>query len=126
MNGKERYQVSFYANNLPSTRWWRKPSPLVRVKIISGSQKGTELGETEYIRNAPSPDWTKIFFVEFSTDDIMELEVTIWDHIDGREPNWIGEARFEVYSVFQERGNTKTEQIGISEGSVYVVCHVSI
>ena len=120
MYGKERYQVSFHANNLPNTRWLKRSSPYVRVKIIAGSQHGTVLGETEHIRHCASPDWCKIFFVELSSDEILELEVTIWDYVNGREPIWMGEARFEVYSVFQEPGNTKVEQIGRSEGSVYV------
>lgn len=123
MYGKERYQVSFHANNLPNTRWLKRSSPYVRVKIIAGSQHGTVLGETEHIRHCASPDWCKIFFVELSSDEIMELEVTIWDYVNGREPIWMGEARFEVYSVFQEPGNTKVEQIGRSEGSV-LCCHV--
>jgi hypothetical protein len=90
---------------------------MATVTIVSGPQQGTIVGETETIERNLSPDWCKIFFLEFSPSEITHLEVTIEDCGYGREPSWIGEARFEATSVYQEAGNTKSEQIGRSESS---------
>jgi hypothetical protein len=87
------------------------------VKIVSGPQEGTKLGQTEHIERSLSPDWCKVFFLAFSPSEITQIEVTIWDYRLGKEPLWIGEARFEATSVYQEAGKTKWEQIGRDEAS---------
>ena len=118
---RERYQLSLHATNLPNKGWFRKSSPRAEVKIVSGPQQGTVLGETETIERNLSPDWTKIFFLEFSPSEITQLEIVIEDCGNpGRDPLWIGEAHFEATSVYQEPGKTKSEQIGRSESSRYV------
>ena len=117
MPERERYQLALHALNLPNKRWFKKSSPYASVKIVSGPQQGTKLGETEHAVHSLNPDWCKTLFLEFSPSEITELEVTIWDHRNGAEPLWIGEARFEATSVYQEAGHTKSEQIGRSEAS---------
>lgn len=98
-------------------------SPYASVKIVSGPQDGTKLGETEHIERTLSPDWCKVFFLEFSPSELTHLEITIWDYRNGKEPLWIGEARFEATSVYQEAGNTKSEQVGKNEAS-RICCHI--
>jgi hypothetical protein len=54
---------------------------------VSGPQQGTVLGETETIERNLSPDWTKIFFLEFSPSEITQLEIVIEDCGNpGRDP----------------------------------------
>jgi len=115
---RERYQLSLYAWNLPNMGWFRKSSPMAKVTIVSGPQRGTVLGETEVIRQDLSPEWSKIFFLDFAASEITQLEVVIYDcGMKGMEPVYMGEARFEATSVFHEDGNTKSEQIGRSDDS---------
>ncbi len=119
MYGRERYQISLHAFNLPNKGgWFRKSSPYASVKVISGPQQGQILGETEHLPHTLDPDWCKVFFLDFSSSEITHLEVTIWDYHNGHEPIWMGEARFEATSVYLEPGKTKSEQIGRSETSV--------
>lgn len=119
MSQRERYQISLHAFNLPNKGGlFQKSSPYASVKIVSGPQQGTVLGETEHIPHTLSPEWCKVFFLEFSPSEVTYLEVTIWDFHNGKEPLWMGEARFEATSVYQEPGNTKSEQIGSSEDSM--------
>lgn len=120
MAQRERYQLSLHAMNLPNKGWFRRSSPYASVKIVSGPQQGTTLGETEHIERTLSPDWCKILTLEFSASEITQLEITIWDYRNGKDPLWIGEARFEATSVYQEAGNTKSEQIGRNVVSRYV------
>jgi len=114
----ERYQISLHAVNLPSKGgWFRVSSPFVKVKITQGTLAGKVLGETEPVHHSLSPDWSKIFFLEFSQDEITKLEVSIWDYRSGKEPLWMGEAVFEATSVYQSPGKTQSKQIGRKSSS---------
>lgn len=109
----ERYQLSLNAIDLPNRGGlFRVSSPYVKVKVVSGSHQGTELGKTEAIPRNLSPDWCKIFFLEFSPSDVTNLEVSIWDEVKGKKDIKMGEAIFEATSVFQEPGRTASEKIG--------------
>ena len=114
----ERYQLSVHAINLPNKGGlFRTSSPYAKVKILSGPNAGTELGETEFISRSLSPDWVKTFFFEFSPSQVTTFEVTIWDYREGKEPLWMGEGSFEATSVFQEPGKTQSVQIGKQDSS---------
>lgn len=114
----DRYQVSFYAQNLPNTGGlFRRSSPYAKLKVTSGPNAGKDIGETEVIHRCLSPDWCKIFILDFAEDEITNLEVTIFDYREGREPIWIGEARFEATSVYQAEGKTKFRVIGRNDKS---------
>ena len=113
----ERYQISLYAENLPNKGWFRRSSPYAVVKVTSGPHAGKELGETEVIQRCLSPDWCKIFILEFSESEITNIEVTIYDHRDGKEPLYMGEARFEATSVYQSEGRTRDRTIGRNDRS---------
>jgi hypothetical protein len=119
---KERYQLSLHAIDLPSKGgFFRKvASPYAKVKITSGPEKGTVVGETEPVPHTLHPDWCKILFLEFSPADVTNLEITIWDYRNGKEPLWMGEANFEATSVYQEAGKTKSQQLGRKDSSRYV------
>ena len=112
MAQRERYQLSLYAQDLPNKGWFRRPSPYATVKIVEGPQKGTKVGETEHLEHQLSPDWCKTFFLEFSLSEKTELEITVWDYRSGRDPLWIGEARFDAGSVYEAPGHTKDDEIG--------------
>ena len=119
--GRDRYQLTLHAENLPNQggRCFSigKSSPYAIIKVTSGSNKGLTLGETEPILHELSPEWTKTFFLEFSSSEVTNLEVTVMDYCNGDEPKWIGEANFEATSVFQSPGRTSSDQIGRSDNS---------
>lgn len=119
----ERYQVSLYAENLPNMGGlFRRSSPYAKVKIISGQSSGKEF-ETEVIEKCLDPDWYKIFLVDFAETEITNMEVTVFDYRDGREPLYMGECRFELGGVYQAPGKTKSQTIGRNDKSK-LFCHV--
>jgi hypothetical protein len=118
----ERYQLSLHATQLPDKGGlFRVSSPYAQVKITSGPNVGKMLGETEPVPHGLNPDWVKILTLEFTPSEITNLEVTIWDYRNGKEPLWLGEANFEATSVYQEAGHTKSQQIGKRDSSRYVL-----
>eukprot|EP00934_Nitzschia_sp_Nitz4_P002879 Nitzschia sp. Nitz4//scaffold30_size153850//60720//61724//NITZ4_002772-RA/size153850-augustus-gene-0.57-mRNA-1//1//CDS//3329547244//2869//frame0 len=123
MANNDRYQLSLHGIDLPNKRWFGRSSPYATVKILTGRQRGKELGQTEHLEADLNPDWCKIFFLEFSPAEITDIEVVIWDYNVGHEPLWIGEAKFEATSVFQEPGHTQSRQIGRSDSS-RLYCHI--
>lgn len=109
----ERYQLSLNAIDLPNRGGlFRMSSPYARVKVVSGPKQGTDLGKTEAITRNLSPDWCKIFFLEFSPSDVTNLEISIWDKVDRKKDVKMGVAIFEATTVFQEPGRTASEKIG--------------
>lgn len=123
----ERYQLTLHAENLPGNvggggcfglmGGGGQFAPYARVKITSGPLQGTVLGETEPVIGGKSPEWVKVFFLEFSSTQVTNLEVTIWNYRNGKEPVWLGEANFEATSVFQSPAKTAFDQIGRSDDS---------
>ena len=118
----ERYQISLNATHLPNGRGlFQKSSPYATVKVVSGASQGTELGTTECVPNCSSPDWSKIFFLEFNSSDVTDLEVSIFSKVAKGKDVFIGKAAFEATTVFQEPGNTSSEQIGQRSKSRYAL-----
>jgi Ca2+-dependent lipid-binding protein len=113
----DRYQITLHAENLPNVRLCGKSCPYAKVKVTSGPQRGKLIGQTEPCMQELSPEWAKILFLEFSGDEVTELEVTIYDFRNGQEDKWIGEATFEATSVFQEPGKTQSKQVGRPDNS---------
>ncbi len=73
------------------------------------------------------PTWTKIFFLDFSPNEVTNIEVKIYDYVgDGKEPTYMGEANFEAASVFQSPGKFQSEQVGRAESSRYVTVVMGI
>eukprot|EP00980_Cylindrotheca_fusiformis_P020610 scaffold7679_cov134-Cylindrotheca_fusiformis.AAC.1 len=122
----ERYQLSLNAIGLPNRGGlFRMSSPYAKVKVVSGPHQGVELGRTEAIPRHLSPDWCKIFFLEFSPNDVTNLEITVWDEVKGKKDVKIGGAMFEATTVFRQPGRTASEQIGNKSTSKdYSVAHV--
>jgi C2 domain len=118
MSGDDnRYQITLLAENLPNVRLFGKSCPYAKIKVTTGPQRGKILGETEPCMQDLSPNWTKIMFLEFSDDEVTELEVTLYDYRKGRHHKWMGEATFEATSVFQSPGRMQWKQIGRPENS---------
>eukprot|EP00525_Craspedostauros_australis_P000470 CAMPEP_0198133292 /NCGR_PEP_ID=MMETSP1442-20131203/59489_1 /TAXON_ID= /ORGANISM="Craspedostauros australis, Strain CCMP3328" /LENGTH=315 /DNA_ID=CAMNT_0043794407 /DNA_START=171 /DNA_END=1118 /DNA_ORIENTATION=+ len=110
----QRFQISLFAENLPKTSWFSKPSPYAKVEVIGGPQDGTLLGQTEAISKTVSPDWCEILFVETAPEINMPLRVTVWDQRgdDSLDPILMATAEFEATSVYQSQGKNSTEDIG--------------
>ena len=109
-----RYQLKLHAERLPNVGGlFRTSSPYAEVDIIEGPNKG-KLGKTEVSEKNLSPQWVKIFFIEFDPSIRVVVRVRIWDDRgDGRDPIMIGkEITFEATSVFTAPGRMQEEHMG--------------
>jgi Ca2+-dependent lipid-binding protein len=120
---ENRYQVTLHAENLPNHRWFGRSCPYAKVKVTTGPQKGTVIGQTEPATKELSPNWTAIMFLNFTDADVTNLEVTIFDYRGENQDVWMGEANFEATSIFQSPGRTQSQQIGRAENSK-LFCHI--
>lgn len=117
----DRYQISLNAVNLPKPAFcFGKSSTYAKVKVVSGSMEGTDLGTTESVPNS-SPDWSKIFFLDFDSSEVTNLEVSVFSKVSRGKDSFIGKATFEATTVFREPGRTASEQIGQSSTSRYAL-----
>jgi hypothetical protein len=114
----ERYQISLHAKNLTNKGgFFRRSSPYAQVQIMQGPDTGKDLGQTEPLKHSVSPDWVKAFIISADPSIIVRFKVTIWDYVgNGNEPIYMGEAEYEVSSVYSEKGSTKVEAIGKGRG----------
>jgi hypothetical protein len=110
----ERYQISLHAKNLPNKGGlFRRSSPYAQVQIMQGPDAGKDLGQTEPIQHTLSPDWVKVFIISADPSHIVRFKVTLWDYLgDNKEPIYMGEAEYEVSSVYSEKGSMRNETIG--------------
>jgi hypothetical protein len=110
--GPKRYQLSIHAEDLSNKGGWlRVSSPYAKVAIPSGPKKG-HVGETEHVLHSLSPDWAKLFIIEFDKTMHVPIEVTVLDwRGDDREPIVMGKASFEATTVFESPGRMQSEVI---------------
>jgi hypothetical protein len=110
----ERYQISLHAKNLTNKGGlFRRSSPYIQVQILQGPDTGKDLGQTEPLLHNLNPDWVKSFIISADPSIIVRFKVTVWDYRGGnKEPLYMGEAEYEVSSVYSEKGSMKEEAIG--------------
>lgn len=111
-NNMEKYQLSFSATNLPRRWSLAKPSPYVTAKILSGTNQGKDLGETEIIESTTNAEWVEVLFFECSMAEKTELEVILWDSVRGKEPVPLTKITIDAKAVFNKKGKFTNEQIG--------------
>lgn len=111
----ERYQLSLGAY---FKRLFRISSAYATVQIVSGPQKGTDLGETECIPNSMNPDWCKIFFLDLDLEeqDSTILQVTVWDFQHGSAPWRIGSVKLNAADIYKKKGTQR--RLGTKGSSV--------
>ncbi|CAJ1935913.1 unnamed protein product [Cylindrotheca closterium] len=95
------YQLSLSAQFLSR---FKVSSSYASVKIIEGSYRGTDLGETECIPRSSTPDWCKTFFLDFVPGDGTVVEISIYDFNNGSTAYKIGGSRIRIEEVAKRKG----------------------
>eukprot|EP00540_Astrosyne_radiata_P020188 CAMPEP_0116857246 /NCGR_PEP_ID=MMETSP0418-20121206/20429_1 /TAXON_ID=1158023 /ORGANISM="Astrosyne radiata, Strain 13vi08-1A" /LENGTH=579 /DNA_ID=CAMNT_0004490873 /DNA_START=62 /DNA_END=1801 /DNA_ORIENTATION=- len=80
------------------------------------------LGKTEVIKNNLSPNWTKVFPVEYELGQPVTLAISIIDEVRKGDNIPMGSTTFEVGECLGARGNTKARKL--KQGGT-LFCHVA-
>ena len=109
--------------NVESTLHGGKSDPFAVVTKIATNkgEKAEVLGKTEVIRNTLSPDWVKVFILDFNLGDTTKVAVNLFDHNKKRDNAAMGSSVFDIGEVLGARGNTKAKRL---KGNGVLYAHV--
>jgi Ca2+-dependent lipid-binding protein len=85
--------------------------PFAVVTKIGSEAKPVVLGKTEVIKNDLSPNWVKVFKLEYELGDATKLAVSLFDKKTKSDNLPMGSAVFDVAEVLGARGNTKGKRV---------------
>ena len=95
------YQMSLSAHFLSL---FSVSSCYASVKIVEGTYRGTDLGETECIPRSSTPDWCKTFFLDFVPGDGTVVDISVYDFNNGSTAYKIGATRIWAEEVAKRKG----------------------
>eukprot|EP00546_Thalassionema_frauenfeldii_P013601 CAMPEP_0178917258 /NCGR_PEP_ID=MMETSP0786-20121207/13144_1 /TAXON_ID=186022 /ORGANISM="Thalassionema frauenfeldii, Strain CCMP 1798" /LENGTH=272 /DNA_ID=CAMNT_0020590783 /DNA_START=69 /DNA_END=887 /DNA_ORIENTATION=+ len=99
-----KFQVTIEAQGLKRVSILRIGSPYALVKICGGPREGEVLGETEPLEDCLDPRWSTAILVETEATKMMPIRIEI---IDSEDDKVMGEAEFEVISVYHDEAHTQ-------------------
>ena len=110
--------------HLSSTFGSSKSDPFAVVTHIQEGSGAVVVGRTETIHNTTSPQWIKIFLLDYKFGTPMKLVVSILDDCSGSRSNEtksapMGSAVFDVPEILGTRGATKAKRIPATGGTIY-------
>lgn len=87
--------------------------PFAVVTLIA-TERGTKprvLGKTEVVKNDLSPNWVKVFELDYELGTPCKVAVNIFDEVRKGENIPMGSAVFEIGELLGSRGNTKAKKL---------------
>jgi hypothetical protein len=118
-----RLQLSLSAEDLPKTSLMGGiPDPFAVVTLVGETgQKPVILGQTEVLSQTASPDWTKLFYVDFEPGhNPMNIIVSIYSSEQKKLP--LGSTLWDVGSILAASGSRLAKKIK-KDGGV-LIAHV--
>ena len=101
-----------------------------KLKNVAGAFKGTSdpfavvtqiatkpgakphvLGKTEVFKNNLSPQWVKIFEIDYELGSAVKVAVSIYDEVKKSDNKLMGSAVFDIGELLGARGNTKAKKL---------------
>jgi Copine/C2 domain len=114
-------ELSIHASKLKNvaSSFSGKSDPFAVVTHMAESG-AVVLGRTETIRNTTSPQWVKVFLLDYEFGTPMKLVVSIFDESDNEKKNKpMGSAVFDVPEILGTRGSTKAKRIPSIGGTIF-------
>ena len=113
-------ELSIHASNLKNvaSSFSGKSDPFAVVTHMAESG-AIVLGRTETIANTTSPQWVKVFLLDYEFGTPMKLVVSIFDEASSETKHKpMGSAVFDVPEILGTRGSTKAKRLPIG-GTVF-------
>jgi Copine/C2 domain len=111
-------ELSIHASNLKNGRS-SDPFAVVTHMHESGA---VVVGRTETIQNTASPQWIKVFLLDYEFGTPMKLVISILDECGGgteQKNRPMGSAVFDVPEILGTRGSTKAKRIPTMGGTIF-------
>jgi Ca2+-dependent lipid-binding protein len=84
------------------------------------------IGRTEVVLNCTSPNWTKVFVVDYDLGTPFSFAVSIFDENERTgDSKPMGSAVFEIGQVLAARGSTKAKSLKGGRGTIFVTARKS-
>ena len=147
-----RIQISVRADGLKNVasrlrlgKLSRVPDPYALLSVTGGPRDGTRIGRTETVRNNLSPDWCRIFIIDYWTPGMyFPITISLYDdntpknksdHMmatpsasaqqsapvrPGPKDGGMGEATFELSDVLSSPGNERSVEIQSYGGRISI------
>ena len=101
-----------------------KSDPFAVVTHMQEGSGAVVLGRTETIHNTTSPQWIKIFLLDYEFGTPMKVVVSVFDDCStsGNETKAaqpMGSAVFDIPEILGTRGATKAKRIPATGGTIY-------
>jgi Copine/C2 domain len=110
-----KVELSLYASNLKNVagafRGTSDPFAVVTHMATQPGGKAVVLGQTETIQNTVSPEWVKVFVLDYELGTPMKLIVSIFDQVKKGDNKSMGSAVFDVDELLGVRGNVKAKRV---------------
>lgn len=87
------------------------PFAIVTRLATEPGQKPVVLGKTEVVKNTLSPQWIKVFTLDYELGAPCRVAVSLFDEVRKGENKSMGSAVFDVGELLGARGNTKCKKI---------------
>mmetsp|Transcript_12546 Transcript_12546/g.19324 ORF Transcript_12546/g.19324 Transcript_12546/m.19324 type:complete len:574 (-) Transcript_12546:130-1851(-) len=121
-----KLEISLHASNLQNVAGaFKGTSDPYAVVTQIATTPGTApkiLGKTEVMKNSLSPNWVKVFEVDYELGTPMQIAVQIYDEVRKGDNKSMGSSTFEIGNVLGARGNCKARKLK-KGGTIF--CHVA-
>jgi hypothetical protein len=98
---------------------------VVTLIACQPGQQPEVVGKTEVIKNELSPNWVKVFMLDYELGSMTKLAVSIFDEVRKGENISMGSCIFDVAEVLGSRGGTKAKRVK-GGGSVYMCARKAV
>lgn len=83
------------------------PFAVVTQLSTKPGERPVVLGRSEVVKNSLSPEWVKVYHLEYSMGTTCKVAVNIFDEVRKSNNIGMGSAVFDVAAVLGAYGNTK-------------------
>jgi len=99
------------------------PYAVVTRMSTQSDERPVVLGKTECIENTTSPEWCKVFVLDYEFGEPMKLVVSLFHGSNGKKHNHksMGSCVFDVGEILGARGQTKAKRLKMG-GTLYANC----
>ena len=87
------------------------PFAVLTLLATEPGKTPTVLGKTEVVSNTLSPQWVKVFVIDYALGTPCKVAINVFDQVRKGDNKSMGSAVFDVNEVLGARGNIKCKKI---------------
>ncbi|CAB9509275.1 Copine-6 [Seminavis robusta] len=110
-----KLELSIYARGLKNVAGFGKgtsdPFAIVTRLSVNENEKPEVIGKTEVVKNNLSPDFVKVFKLEYGLGTPQRIAINLFDEVRKKTNIGMGSAVFDVGELLGARGNTQIKKL---------------